>query len=186
MDLKPKQYYFPNLYRKNKFLFWIVCIFFLLHINANFFVGGQQSPFYYWSLYAAPVQHEDIYFFYEARYNGDKKILFPQTWRQPQRLFYLNTLNHYVSMRIHNNHDPLLDYINNWNTSYPLFADMFPGLKFYDDSVEMNELPDWYAKKIEQYTGDSVYSIDAYKIEVRYLQNGKVQNVSSEFLFKIK
>lgn len=186
MKAEPKQYYFQKLYQKNRTLFVLICILLFLHINANFLVGGQQTPFFNWSLYSMPQAAQDIYSFYELRYNGDKKVVFSHTWKQPQQLFYLNTLNHYTSMRLHENNDPLKDYIDNWNSAHPIVKDMFPGLKFYPDAVEMKKFPAWYAKKIHQLTGDVVDSMNVYRIQVRYKEDGSVEKISSEFLFNLK
>ncbi len=167
-------------------LFILVGLFFLLHINANFFFGGQQSPFFYWNLYATPVSKSDSVSFYEIRYNGNKVLLLNQTRKQPGNFLLLNPLFHYVSMISNHGKDILQHYIDNWNSSYPWLANLTPGIKFYPDSSDLKKFPSWFVDRMESYQSIRIQSMDIYKITVRYAKNGRVQPVSEQFICKIK
>lgn len=179
------KYFLPRLYYKNKLLFYIIVVCMVLHLNANFLVGGQQTPFFLWNLYAAPTEHaEGTFFFYETRYNDNKRLAFPHTWQQPEELFFLNTLNHFVYMKLNGGRDPLKGYIDNWNRLHPFPGGLLP-VKYYTDEEEMARFPGWYKRKIAQYTGDEVNSVSIYKVTVMYDEAGRPRTVSKDFLFKL-
>lgn len=174
--------YFVRLYRKNKVLFVLILLFFLLQINANFIFRGQQTPFFQWTLYSQSVPPQQTYSFYEVVINKDKVLKFPHTWQEPGKQFFVNTLQHYVFMLEHGGKAPLKDYIDLWNTNHPQFSRWLPGVKMYADTTEMKEFPAWYRRKIVQFTGIPVRQVDVYKVEVKYEASGKVQKQSSEFV----
>lgn len=172
-------WYFARLFRHSKFLFALVAILFVLHINANFFFGGQQSPFFHWNLYAEPVAYQDSFSFWEIRYNGDRVLKIPHTWEQPGAMLITLPLMNYMYM-VQHGRGALDDYILHWNAAHPSLGNLLPGLKFFPDSVEMNAFPGWFILKLEQYLHEPVNEITVYETFVKYNVDGSVELLSTE------
>lgn len=182
MDSK---WYLLRLFRRSKFLFAMVVLIFALHINANFFFGGQQSPFFLWNLYAEPIPETDIYSFFEVQYNDSKILKIAHTWEQPGTYLMLNQLINYLYMREHGQ-GQLDQYIRNWNSNHPAIGNLFPGLQFYPDSTQMKAFPEWFRLKLEQYTHQSIHEITILKTSVKFQPGGSVQLLSSIPVCKLK
>lgn len=179
------KYYFIKLFYTNKFLFVAVLVFFLLNLAANFIFKAEHTPIFRWDLYAHQIPQQKIYSFLEIKYNDDQVLSFPHTWDEPEKLFFTNTLNHFIIMKRNNDTDPLKVYIDNWNRNHPLFKKMLPGLKFYNDTTELKEFPAWYKRYLEQHVKKTVYKIDVYEIKAAFQENGEIQKLSSTLIYKL-
>ncbi len=178
-------WYFVRLFHQSKFLFAVVTILFALHLNANFFYGGQQSPFFLWNLYAAPIPAKSEHSFYEVQFNGNKILKLKHTWEQTGAYIMMNQLTYYMYMLEHGS-GPLDQFITHWNSNHPTMGNLLPGLQFYPDSTQMKLFPQWFHRKLEQYLHEQVHEITILKTTVRFLPNGKVQLLSSIPVCKLK
>ncbi|MEO6288836.1 MAG: hypothetical protein ABIO76_02880, partial [Ginsengibacter sp.] len=177
--------YFIRLYYASKLLFVIVALFVLANLAANFIFKAEHTPVFRWDLYSREIPPQKIYSFLEVRFNGDKLLSFPHTWQEPEKLFFTNTLNHFIAMKRNNNNDPLKAYIDYWNNHHSFFQKMLPGLKFYNDTTQLKVFPKWYKKYLEQHINMAVYKIDVYEIKVAYLDNGEIEKLSSNLIYKL-
>jgi hypothetical protein len=177
--------YFVRLFRKSKFLFSVVLVFFLLNISENFIFKSQHTPFFVWDLYANPIPNQAVYSFPEIKYNDGKLLFFRRTWNEPQKLFFVNTINEYITLKQNNNLDPLKNYIDTWNSNHPFFIKLFPGIKLYNDTTELKQFPAWFKKYLEQYLKEPVYNIDIYQTKVAWDDKGNLKKLSSTLLFKL-
>ncbi|MDQ6889027.1 MAG: hypothetical protein M3Z56_01915 [Bacteroidota bacterium] len=178
-------FYLKRLYKSNKLLFAGILVFILLNLAANFIFKAEHTPVFVWDLYARPIPEQPTYSFLEVKYNDDRLLTFPHTWKEPEKLFFTNTLDHFITMIKSNGTDPLKDYIDRWNNKHPFFKNKLPGLKFYDDSVEVKKFPAWYKRYLEQYIQAPVYKIDVYETTISYLNNGEIKKISSTLIYKL-
>ena len=177
--------YFLQLYCANKCLFFVVFSFAALNLSANFIFKAEHTPVFVWDLYAYEIPQQLSYSFLEIRYNDNKILSFPHTWDEPQKLFFINTIDYFIAMKRNHNMDPLKVYIDNWNKNHPLFKSMFPGLRLYNDSNELKKFPDWYKRYLEQYLNSHVYKINVYEVEIAYQNNGEVKALSSTLIYEL-
>lgn len=159
-------------------------LFFVLHLNANFFFGAQQSPFIYWNLYPSPIPEQSAYSFYEVVCDG-QVVSAEHTWQEPGTLLTRNTVKYFMFMK-NNGKSPLKDYIDRWNKTHPWVAAITPGIKFYPDTTEMNLFPDWLAKRMEHLLKRPVHHMGIYEVTVKYSPNGTVQPVSRREVWNIR
>lgn len=81
---------------------------------------------------------------------------------------------------------PMDQYILNWNKNHPSLTKIFPQLKFYPGTTEMNAFPNWFTLKLEQYLGHPVSEINILKTTLKYKDNGRVQVLSRIPVCKLK
>ncbi|MEO8569281.1 MAG: hypothetical protein ABI419_09095 [Ginsengibacter sp.] len=179
------KYFFLRLFSTNKFLFFAVLLFFLLNLAANFIFKAEHTPIFRWDLYAYNIPEQKTYSFLEVKYNDDEVLTFPHTWQEPEKLLFTNTLNEFIYMKRNNGHDPLKTYIDTWNNKHPLFKKILPGLKFYNDTVELKKFPGWYKRYLEQYIKKPVYKMDVYEVTIVYGNNGEIKKLSSTLINKL-
>lgn len=177
--------YFVRLFRTNKFLFVAVTVFCLLNLLANFIFKAEHTPVYLWSLYANKIPPRDVYTFLEIKYNDGKTLTFPHTFMEPEKLFFTNTLDEFIYMKKNRGNDPLKSYIDNWNSYHPFFKKSMPGLKFYPDTQELENYPEWLKRYLEQYAREPVDKIDVYEVNVRYESNGHLKKLSSTLIYTL-
>ena len=177
--------YFIRLFYTNRFLFVLVTIFCAINLLANFVFKAEHTPIYLWNLYAYKIPEQSSYTFLEVKYNDGKMLTFPNTFMEPEKLFFTNTLNQFIYMKRNGGNDPLEFYINNWNTNHPLFTKMLPGLKFYPGIEELNKYPAWFTKYLQQYIREPVNKIDIYEVKVAYEDNGHVKQLSSTLIYTL-
>ena len=89
--------YFLKLWKKNKFFFLAVFLFFLINIVANLFIVTQITPIYNWSLYSAPIENQQTYSFLKVIYNDNKVLRFKHTWEDPRKFLLTNTMKLFVA-----------------------------------------------------------------------------------------
>ena len=181
-SLMKSKYFFIRLFYSNKFLFVAVLLFFLLNLAANFIFKAEHTPIFRWDLYAYKIPEQKTYSFLEVKYNGDEILTFPHTWQEPEKLFFTNNLNQFIYMKQNNGRDPLKTYIDTWNDRHPFFKKVLPGLKFYNDSIELKKFPGWYKNYLEQYIKKTVFKIDVYEVTVVYGNNGEIKKLSSTLI----
>ncbi len=179
------KYYFIRLFYTNKLLFGIVFVFFLLNLAANFIFKAEHTPIFRWDLYSFQIPQQKIYYFLEVKYNEGSVLTFPHTWDEPEKLFFTNTLDQFIVMKKNNNNDPLKAYIDTWNSKHPFFQKMLPGLKFYNDTVELKKFPAWYKRYLEQHIKKAVNKIEVYEIKAAYQDNGEIKKLSSTLIYKL-
>ncbi len=174
--------YLVRLYRQHKVLFLCVVVFCLLNLNANFFFGGQQTPFYRYSMYDAPIPGKETYTILETVYNADTRLLFPHTWQQFTKYTFSYPLSRYMFIQDNHGRDPLADYIDRWNARHSSIASLFGEMKFYPGEEEMSRFPSWYVNKVAHYTGEQTDSVRILKVSVRFNQDGKPVKTDSQWL----
>ena len=177
--------YIVKLFYANKLLFVIVILFFALNLVANFIFKAEHTPIFRWDLYSYEIPQQKVYSFLEVKYNDGELLTFPHTWQEPQKLIFTNTLNLFIYMQRNNGNDPLKIYIDTWNNNHPFFRRFLPGLKFYNDTVELKKFPAWYKRYLEQYVKKPVYKIDVYEVKAAYHENGEIKKVSSALICKL-
>ncbi len=69
---------------------------------------------------------------------------------------------------------------------HPLFGRLFTGFKNYNDVDELKKFPLWLKRYLEQETGEKIYKIDLYKVNVAFGQSGSVKKISSTLVHTIK
>lgn len=163
----------------------VVVILALLHLNANFLIGGQQSPFFHWNLYAEPVAHQDSFSFYEIQYNGTHVVKTPYTWQQPGTQLLTLPLKQYMYIREHG-YGAMDDYIENWNRMHPAIASLFNGLPFFPGKEAMDAFPAWLIRKVEQFEKVKVADLTILKTTVQFNNDGSIQLLSKTAACKLK
>ncbi len=179
------KYYFIRLFYANKLLFALVSLFCVLNFSANFIFKAEHTPIFLWDLYSNKIPQQKIYSFLEIKYNEREILTFPRTLKEPGKLFLTNTMDYFIYMKRNNDNDPLKAYIDRWNSNHPFFQKIFPGLKFYNDNIELEKFPAWYKRYLEQYTKKTIYNIDVYEVKVTYPANGEIKKLSSTLIYKI-
>ena len=179
--------YFVRVYKESKLLFFVVISFALVSIATNFVLRGELTPFYKWDLYANAIPYQDRYSFLEVRYNDNKLLYFPNTWREPEKLFFTNTLDLFIAIKKNTDKDPLDNYYKNtWLPKHPFFKGRFAGFEIFNSITEINQFPAWYKRYLSQHTNETVDSIKVFDKKVRYENNGMVKEISSELIYTIQ
>ena len=162
----------------------VVLLFFLINIVANLVVVTQITPIYNWSLYATPIESRKTYSFLKVKYNGTKVLKFKHTWEDPRKLLLTNTMYLFVALQVKKQNDPTKEYYkNNWLTRHPNFSTVFNNFKNYNDEEQFNKFPLWYKKYLEQKVGENINKIDVYEIQVEFLKDGSVKELSSNIIY---
>ena len=176
--------YFLKLWKKNKFLFLAVFLFFLINIVANLFIVTQITPIYNWSLYSAPIENQQTYSFLKVIYNDNKVLRFKHTWEDPRKFLLTNTMKLFVALQVKKENDPVKQYYkDNWLPRHPNFNKIFKEFKNYNDEKELNKFPLWYKRYLQQKVEETVYKIDVYEIQVEFLKDRSVRELSSKIIF---
>ena len=182
-----KNSYLGKLYKASKLWFVVAILFISLNIAVNFFGKGELTPFFKWDLYATPVPEQKQYSFLEVKYNDDKTLTFPHTWREPEKLFFTNTMDLFIWMKNNNNNDPFKNYYeNNWRPKHKLLHNIFSGIKILNDSAEIAEFPGWYKKYLSQHIHQPVSNIKVFRKVVEYGNNGAVRELSSQLIYTLQ
>ncbi|MEO6738404.1 MAG: hypothetical protein ABIM97_18765 [Ginsengibacter sp.] len=163
----------------------MVVLFAILSLAANFIFKTEHTPLFKWDLYSYQIPPQKTYSFLEVRYNDNELLSFPHTWIEPKKLFFTNTLDYFITMKMNNDTDPLKAYIDNWNVNHPLFKKVLPGLKFYNDTAELKKFAGWYKRYIEQHIKKTVYKIEVYEIKVAWQNNDDVKKLSAKLIYKL-
>ena len=178
--------YVARLYKAGKPLFFIVLLFALLNLAVNFLVKGELTPFFKWDLYANAIADQKQYSFLEIRYNDNKLLSFPHTWREPQKLFFTNTMDLFIAIKNNHNQDPLKDYyINDWRPRHKFFKNIFTEKRIFNESTEIQQFPGWYKRYLSRHINQPVYNIRVLKKTVGYENDGAVKEISSELIYII-
>jgi hypothetical protein len=179
--------YLGRLYRASKPLFVIAVVFISLNIAVNFFGKGELTPFFKWDLYTMPVPVQQQYSFLEVTYNDDSTLIFPHTWREPEKLFFTNTMDLFIWMKNNNNEDPFKNYYeNNWRPKHKLLQNVFSVIKILNDSVEVSKFPRWYKKYLSQHIHEPVSNIKVFRKTVEYGSNGALREISSQLIYTLQ
>ncbi len=181
-----KHNYLFRLYKTNKLLFVVVCLFVSLNLLFNLVYKSQVTPIFQWSMYSQPLPDQQVYSILEIRYNENILIAFPHTWEEPRKVLFTNTSWLFMNLKS-NGPDYVKDhYINRWMPQHPLFGRLFTGFKNYNDVDELKKFPLWLKRYLEQETGEKIYKIDLYKVNVAFGQSGSVKKISSTLVHTIK
>ncbi len=177
--------YLFRLWKESRFLFVLVSIFIAINLCFNLIIKSEITPFFQWSLYATPIAKQSHYTFLEVKYNN-KLLTFPHTWQEPGKLLFVNTLNAFISLKVDKSYDYVQHhYESNWLPAHPLFKKTFPNFKPYNDAAELAKFPIWYKLRLEQLTGESIYSINVFKTTVIFLPSGKIKKQSSTLIYSL-
>lgn len=179
------KFYLVRLFNLNKLLFGVVMLFILLNLAANFIYKTEHTPIFKWDLYSYKLPQQNTYSFLEIKYNEDELLLFPHTYDEPEKLYFINTLDYFILMKRNKNIDLLKNYIDNWNINHPFFNKIMPGIKFYNDAIELKKFPLWFKRYLEQHLNKPVYKIDIYEVKAAYMDEGEVKKISSTLIYKL-
>ena len=182
----PENSYVIRLYKSSKTLFILVVLLSLISVATNFLLKGELTPFFKWDLYANAIPDQKQYSFLEIRYNDNKLLNFPHTWKEPEKLFFTNTMDLFIAIKKNHNEDPLMNYYkNDWLLRHTFFKDRFTGLKIFNDSSDIQQFPSWYKRYLSQHIGQPVDSIKIFEKKVEYKIDGSVKEISSELVYTI-
>ncbi len=178
--------YLFHLFKTNKLLFGVVCLFISLNLLFNLIYKSQITAIFQWSMYAQPLPDQQEYEILEIRYNENKLLAFPHTWEEPRKVLFTNPSWLFMNLQS-NGADYARDhYINNWLPKHALFSRLFKDFKNYNDVAEIEKFPSWLKRYMEQETGEKIYKIDLYKINVSFEASGSVKKISSTLVHTIK
>ena len=90
----------------------------------------------------------------------------------------------FVALQVKKENDPVKQYYKeNWLPRHPNFNKIFKEFKNYNDEKELNKFPLWYKRYLQQKVEETVYKIDVYEIQVEFLKDGSVRELSSKIIF---
>ncbi len=182
-----KRNYFQNLYQANKLLFLVVCLFSAFNLFFNLVYKSEITPVFQWSLYAYPIPDQQVYSIIEIRYNNNKLLTFPHTWQEPRKIMFTNTAGYFVNAKSNERHDYAKQhYINKWLPAHPFLASILKDFKIYNDEADLAKFPAWFKRYLAQETGEFIYNIDIYKINLSFEPGGYMKKISSELMYNIK
>jgi protein gp37 len=137
-------------------------------------------------MYSQPLPDQQVYSILEIRYNENKLLAFPHTWEEPRKVIFTNTSWLFMNLQSKGPDYVKDHYINSWLPQHPFFEKLFKGFKNYNDVDELEKFPLWLKRYLEQETGETIYKIDLYKVNVAFEQSGSVNKISSTLVHTIK
>ena len=174
--------YVARLYKKSRFMFVVIVLFFSGTILANVLLI-PFTPFFTWDMFSSPLQKNKPVIFYQVLYN--QKILPPgNTWKSAQQITLINQLKYYADFIKNNRVEYYRTSLESWVTRHPNLRWLTPSLP--NSSAHFDAFPGWYKNYMSVITGEEIKSVALVKNTAIFLPDYSIQVQISDTLVTIQ